>query len=38
MDWRHDIKEMKRDWGMDAANNLAMAGAAMIVAVSALAF
>ena len=38
MEWRHDIKEMKRDWGMDGASNLAMAGAAMIAAVSALSF
>ena len=38
MDWREDIKEMKRDWGMDGASNLAMAGAAMIAAVSALSF
>ena len=37
-DWRKDIKEMKRDWGMGGASDLAMAGAAMIVAVSALAF
>merc|ERR1719492_500177 len=29
--WMKDIKEMKRDWGMDGASNLAMAGAAMIV-------
>merc|ERR1712038_130254 len=36
--WMKDIKEMKRDWGMDGASNLAMAGAAMIVAVSALSF
>ena len=36
--WMKDIKEMKRDWGMDGASNLAMAGAAMIVAVSALTF
>ena len=36
--WMKDIKEMKKDWGMDGASNLAMAGAAMIVAVSALSF
>ena len=36
--WMRDIEEMKREWGMDGANNLAMAGAAMIVAVSALSF
>ena len=33
-----DIEEMKEDWGMDGANNLAMAGAAMVVAISALSF
>ena len=37
-EWYHDIKEMKEDWGMSGASNLAMAGAAMIVAVSALSF
>ena len=37
-DWRQDIKEMKEEWGMDGARNLAMAGAALIVAVSALSF
>ena len=37
-DWRKDIKEMKEDWGYGGASNLAMAGAAMIVAVSALTF
>merc|ERR1711884_773900 len=36
--WMKDIHEMKREWGMDGASNLAMAGAAMIVAVSALSF
>ena len=36
--WMRDIEEMKREWGMDGASNLAMAGAAMIVAVSALSF
>ena len=33
-----DIEEMKEDWGMDGANSLAMAGAAMVVAISALSF
>ena len=33
-----EIEEMKEDWGMDGANNLAMAGAAMVVALSALSF
>ena len=33
-----DIEEMKEDWGMDGANNLAMAGAAMVVAISAPSF
>ena len=36
--WRKEIKEMRSEWGMDGASNLAMAGAAMIVAVSALSF
>ena len=36
--WMKEIKEMRSEWGMDGASNLAMAGAAMIVAVSALSF
>ena len=33
-----EIQEMREEWGMDGANNLAMAGAAMVVAISALSF
>merc|ERR1719150_2740206 len=36
--WMKEIKEMRSEWGMDGASNLAMAGAAMIVAISALSF
>ena len=33
-----EIYEMREDWGIDGANSLAMAGAAMVVTISALSF